>query len=285
MTAPLPADFVRKTYRYLRLGLIGSAFMLAVSILWEFREVGYECLQTSVSGYYFTPVRAVFVSVLVAVGAALIVIKGQGVEDFFLNVAGMLAPVVAFVPTVNAADCSSIDLDPFPLVRTPSGTMLSDATLANVSNNLGALVITGVAGVIVAFVLSRRDSGVRPPLLGLAATLAIILVVGGLYASGWEWYRSQLHNIAAILMFVFLGAASIANARRMGAAGSRRYARLYWLIPILMAVTVGVILSIDRLMDGWAHAIFTLEAVEVSLFAFYWIVQTAEHWNERVATT
>src|SRR5687767_10736268 len=110
----LNADYVRKTYRYLRLGLIGSAVMLGIAVTFEYLK-GPSCFQTSISGYYYTPARAVFVGALVAVCVALIVIKGTGWEDFALNVAGMLAPVVAFVPTVNVGECWSISLDPHPL--------------------------------------------------------------------------------------------------------------------------------------------------------------------------
>src|SRR5680860_326649 len=102
MAQALEDDFVRKTYRYLRIGLLFSVLMLGISIVVE--RVMIECWQTSISGYYYTPVRAVFVSSLVVTGVAMIAIKGQGVEDLMLNIAGMLAPVVAFVPTQNVSE-------------------------------------------------------------------------------------------------------------------------------------------------------------------------------------
>ena len=93
----LEAGRAQKTYRYLRIGLIGAAVMLAAAVVIERWHV--DCWQGSISAYYYTPVRAVFVGALVAVGLSLIVIKGEGHEDVYLNIAGMLAPVVAFVPT------------------------------------------------------------------------------------------------------------------------------------------------------------------------------------------
>jgi hypothetical protein len=32
------------------------------------------------------------------------------------------------------------------------------------------------------------------------------------------------------------------------------------------------------------HTVFALEAYEIAFFAFYWIVQTAENWNEEVVS-
>jgi hypothetical protein len=57
-------------------------------------------LQESISAYYFTPTHSIFVGGLVAIGVALIAVKGStDLEDALLNVAGVLAPIVAFVPT------------------------------------------------------------------------------------------------------------------------------------------------------------------------------------------
>jgi hypothetical protein len=33
------------------------------------------------------------------------------------------------------------------------------------------------------------------------------------------------------------------------------------------------------------HTVFALEAWEIGLFALFWIVQTAENWDERVRPT
>ena len=94
-----PLD-VLKTYRYLRIGMIGAVFLLAASITIEAAQAG--CLQNSISAYYYTPVRAIFVGTMVAVGLSLIVYKGRGwKEDLSLTLAGMLAPVVADRPFVS----------------------------------------------------------------------------------------------------------------------------------------------------------------------------------------
>jgi hypothetical protein len=102
------------TYRYLRLGMVGVVLLLGVSILIERWQV--DCWQTSVSAYYYTPVRAVFVGGLMAIALALIVIKGSTTwEDATLNAAGMLAPVVAVVPTADVGRCWSVAPGPSPV--------------------------------------------------------------------------------------------------------------------------------------------------------------------------
>ena len=87
-----------KTYRYLRLGMVGVVVLLAASVLYERAEA--PCWLTSISAYYYTPVRAICVGGLMVIGFALIVIKGNtSLEDAALNTAGMFAPIVAVVPT------------------------------------------------------------------------------------------------------------------------------------------------------------------------------------------
>ena len=89
----------RKTYRYLRIGMLVVVLTLGYSVLQERRASG--CWLGSISGYYYTPVGPVFVGMMVAVALALVVIKGRMVEDVFLTLAGFMAPVVAFLPTTD----------------------------------------------------------------------------------------------------------------------------------------------------------------------------------------
>ena len=60
-----------KTYRYLRITMVGAVVLLGVSIVIERSNV--DCWQTSVSAYYYTPVRAIFVGMLLAIGLAVTV--------------------------------------------------------------------------------------------------------------------------------------------------------------------------------------------------------------------
>ncbi len=110
-----------RTYRYLRLSLVGLVLLLLFCV-WLERLGGAEANKHlgSISAYYYTPARSVFVGALVAIGISLAAIVGRrGFEDSALNIAGMLAPVVALVPTPRGA--GGAPCDPGGAVLGPAG--------------------------------------------------------------------------------------------------------------------------------------------------------------------
>ena len=118
--AKVPSMAVR-TYAFLRLGVVAVIAVLAVSVAKQYAAA--DCLQGSISAYYYLPVRSVFVGALVALGFALIALWGKTpFEDGFMNLAGMLAPVVAFVPTGEARRCGLTDAAGQRCGRGPTGT-------------------------------------------------------------------------------------------------------------------------------------------------------------------
>lgn len=95
---------ITQTYVSLRLGMAILAFSLPVLlVLWSVfsgETFNGEKLLPSISAYYFTPMRDVFVGTLVAVGACLYLYKGfSDRENKALNCAGIFAVAVAFIPT------------------------------------------------------------------------------------------------------------------------------------------------------------------------------------------
>ncbi|HKE52127.1 MAG TPA: hypothetical protein VKE25_11515 [Actinomycetes bacterium] len=275
-----------KTYRYLRIGMIGAVVLLAASIAIERSKV--DCFQTSISAYYYTPVRAIFVGTMIAVGFSLIVYKGRGVwEDTFLNLAGMLAPAVAVVPTSDVGRCWSVQPTPLPKNRDGS---LADWVVANIDNNVYALLIAGGLGLLVAAVIAvvarwnKRPAikpGERGTVVGLFITGLVLLLVWW-SIQNWDDFYTRAHGIAAVLMFVFLVAAIVVKV-----VDHRREPRKLWFGAYLVIATLmiagGVLIPLTRIFGD--HTTFALEAYEITLFAVYWIVQTAENWNERVIET
>jgi hypothetical protein len=255
-----------------------------VSILLERSNV--DCWQTSVSAYYYTPVRAIFVGVLMAIGLCLIVIKGSTQwEDASLNAAGMLAPVVAVVPTTDVGVCWSQSPGQLPV---DDDGNLAAWVIANIDNNITALLITGIAGLLVAAVIASiatnnvkaiaevGDVGMR---LGLLAAMVFLLASAGLFVV-WDDFNTRSHGIAAVLMFLFLALAVGGNAwdRRRDPA-PRTYFWLYSTIAAAMVIAPAVMVP---LQSGWDHMVLVLEATEITLFAVFWLVQTKEHWGETV---
>ena len=196
-----------KTYRYLRIGMIGAVVLLAVSITIEHLKA--DSWQTSISAYYYTPVRATFVGGMIPVGFSLIVIKGRGTfEDIFLNSAGMLAPVVAVAPTTDVGDCSSVDPSPLP--------GRADF-VATIDNNFYALLIAGAVGLGVAFIIAVLvNESVRAPFekvekgTSLSLLVSAVALLGGWWLiENWSDFYSKAHGYAAVAMFVFLTLAGL----------------------------------------------------------------------------
>ena len=270
-----------KTYRYLRAGMIGAVVLLAASIGIEATKAG--CLQNSISAYYYTPVRAIFVGSMFAVGLSLIVYKGRGSkEDFFLNLAGMLAPVVAVAPTIDVGRCYSLAPNPLP----KNGDSLANWVVKNIDNNFRALLIVGAVGLIAAFFIWLKNRSnpqgaaeTERGTIGLMVGTAVALLVAWWLIDTWDDFYTLAHGYAAVLMFVFLAVAVLANAWEQRRTRGTALTKTYVAIAVLMAA--GALIPVSRIFGE--HAIFTQEAYEIAVFLVYWTIQTVENWHEAIA--
>lgn len=259
---------------------------LAAALFKQWRTAG--CAQGSISAYYYTPVGPLFIGGMVAIGVSLIVIKGATVvEDLCLSLAGMLAPIVAFVPTTYEPPC-------IPHQRPIQGrTSLPPEILERVHNNVWALLVAGTAAIALAVLLilverTEADVSARPQtarwvLLGCNASAVV---------AGWWWYASRriirLHGWSALVMFSALAVASLASGislRRIKDPSRkpkrwRWHERVYVTVGVLMIV-VGVV--IDRWPGRWDHRTLVQELVEISLFVVMWVVQSVERWGKVIA--
>lgn len=266
------------TYRFLRLGLVALALLLLTSVAIEVIQAG-GCMRTSISSYWFTPARGVFVGALVAIGAMLIVLKGNTeVEDVLLNIAGLLSAVVAFVPIADPGECSS------------AAVALTDSR-PNVFNNVTALAVVGLITLVVVIVLARREARGPIPLRHVLGIAAVLAFGGGLLAA-FLWAREAFdrwaHYAAAIPMFAILVVVMVINARSFGRSDAAREARRpresdmvnrYAVIATVTLVAVGVLLG-AKAAFGWAHGLFWAEVAVVVAFGVFWVVQTIELWGE-----
>lgn len=286
---PLRARDALKTYRYLRIGMIGAVVLLAASVFIEHRKVadlGRSCWQTSISAYYYTPVRAIFVGSLMVVAFALIVYKGRTtLEDFGLNFAGMLAPVVAVAPTMDFGRCWSIVPNPLPVKERG---LPADWVLQNIDNNIYALLIAGaiLLGVAAGLAILTKMN-IRPfhdeevegrTMISLAVTVLALFIAWQLIRT-WDDFDTRAHGFAAVAMFAFLIVAIIVNAIHQFREGRLKWAWIYAGLAALMVAGAAVI-SGFRLFDE--HVVLALETYEIALFAVYWVIQTVENWNERL---
>ncbi|MBY5163016.1 hypothetical protein [Salsipaludibacter albus] len=267
------------SYRSLRIGMVGAVVALAVSI--GFERLGVDCWQPSISGYYYTPVRAILVGALMAVGLSLVVVKGRTqVEDALLNVAGMLAPVVAVVPTTQVSACWSV-----PPARFPVDVDTFDRLFAaTIDNNMVALLVTGALGLVVAAVLASASPGgprsamarLEPATRWGVQGAAVLLAAAAAALAWWPAFPLWAHDLAAITMFGCLVVAVWINGRESGATGQSAYRAAYRAIAIAMVAPALLFLPA---FAGFAHRVFVVEAIEIVLFAVFWIVQTRQFWT------
>ena len=98
------SQHILDTYFSTRVGIAVISILFPL-ILWLVGlMLGIE-LQGSISSYYHTPMRNVFVGILFAIGAFLYLYKGYStIEDFVLDGAGILAVCIALLPTSCPAE-------------------------------------------------------------------------------------------------------------------------------------------------------------------------------------
>ncbi len=264
-----------KTYRYLRLSMVIVMVALGASVLLVRREHTY--FEQSISVYYYTPTRSVFVGALVATGVALTVIKGRTTaEDWLLSIAGVFAPVIAFVPTTS--------------LNAP--TLSSDA-LAAAHNNLGALLVAGwVAWVVVATVtaftsedLTRSRNASEWSKWPSVAGMFVLLVVATSAFWWWPSFPKYAHGWSAAAMFAALGVAALVNGLGHNVAAKARstFSPAYIVVGVVMLVVGIGYMATSLTHHQWSHEVLEVEGVEITLFVVFWIVQSVERWNWTVS--
>jgi hypothetical protein len=194
----------------------------------------------------------------------------------------MLAPIVAVVPINDAGSCWSVQPSPLPIKGDGS---LAGWVVGNVDNNIKALFLVGIAGLLVvaiavtivqrhaAAVVRMGDLGTRFGLLGTT----LFLVIGLIAYNTWSHFNTDSHFIAGIAMFVFLGLAVGGNAWEHRSETPRAYFWTYTSIVTLMGLAAVALVAVS---SGWAHMQLFLEGAEIALFGAFWLAQTKEHWHE-----
>lgn len=268
-------DFARRTWQYLRVAMVVIVAGLAWSVGYEVVHNPQDCWQTSLSAYYYTPVRAIFVGALVTIGVCLFCIKGRApAEDALLNFAGVLAPVVAIVPTPDPGTCATV-----------LGTT-RDRNV-NVANNMQALLFIGaLLLVFVAVVVMLPQSSDTAMGTGdkvgylLAGVVYVVTVVTFMFAR--RQFLDAAHYAAAITMFVCILGVVVLNAvNPVKQTGPWR--RIYTVVAVLMIGSAAVI-GVLALALPWAHAVIAIESALIGLFAVFWLAQTIENWNRSPGT-
>src|SRR5215469_16738255 len=229
----IQAQIQAQSYRYLRVALVGLLVALAAAVFYQTSKQGF--ILSSVSAYYYTPAQAIFVGALIGLGACMIALRGMTyAEDVFLNIGGIFAMVVAIVPTARGGDfqtavqaCeksggSLLTSRASPNLDCPTVHALQQAALANVEDNMAALLIVGgLALILTAVIVFRGWDAARFSERAWALggfLLALALWACGLVALAVSvsWLAANAHYIAAggLLLAIVLVAAANAHRRQ-----------------------------------------------------------------------
>jgi hypothetical protein len=283
LTVAKHSESTTKTYLYLRVGLVALALFLGASLVIELAFGDTEWLG-SISAYYYTPVRSVFVGTLCAMGVCLIAIKGRDKphEDLMLNLAGMCAPVVALCPTPleDSAACGG------------ATRCVPDSFVPGVVNNVEALIVVGVVGVLFAARTVRRDTRERADLVALGVAAGGLVAFALWFAFGRDSFLDYAHYGTAVPMFGLIVAVALVNAAKvddfvaeggtLAMGHAETFKRAYRGVAYFMGVVIAgalVLFVVKATTDSqpFAHWVFVVEALLLGAFTAFWILQTLQY--------
>ncbi|MER6970565.1 hypothetical protein ABT304_05880 [Nocardioides sp. NPDC000445] len=263
------------TYRYVRFALCCLLAGLAISVGAETITSGEW--QTSISSYYYTPAGPVFTAVLCALGVCLVVLRGYtDAEDTALNLAGLSAPMVGFVPTPEI------------------GQQIDKAAIVNNAWSYLAVMAIGWVVVLIFGLRKRAAAGAWPSRWGL---IGLVSVAGAwVVGVGWllidqESFAAKAHGLAAIFTFTPFALAVVLNTdwgvRKIAQEADKARTRLdktYWALVVAMVVLLagGIVLG----LTGWKYWLLATEVSLLVCFAIFWIIQSFDLMDpERDALT
>jgi len=279
-----------KTYRYLRLGMVVTVLALVVAIVVQW--LNSTCWRGSISAYYYSPARPVFVSGLAVIAVLLIVIKGSTVvEDLLLSIAGMLAPIVAFVPTTDEPLCHS---GPF---LTPAHGKLPPDVIMDVHNNITTSLFAGFAALVIAIVVLIIEQWKNDKVAtgDVVPRIILLLVTGLLLGGGVVLLVSdailQLHGWFAVFLFAALACAALMAGlwlfRINGVNGPNAPRHWGWFELLYLAVNVVIVVVGAIMLQGWSAISLFAALACASLVNGMWLIRirkdipttTSPHWK------
>ena len=292
----LASTSTQRTYRYVRLSILGAVVAMTGSLVIVVIADGPI---TSLSALFYTPGRTVFTGVLCAVALALLALSGHSVEQVLLDAAALCAPLIAVIPTpVQPGDA--------PGVSCPGDAPCVPVEfVAGVHNGVLTFVMMAVLGVVSVLALARvrgtgapattaggtrrGASGARPPAPPLPRGVKIVCVAAiALAAALLAWLLAAPdsllllgHFVATAAFFGLMSAVAVIAA----ITATRPWRPVYIVVAVgmaasllfLCAVGVAKLAGADLAGQPW---ILIGESGLIAFFAVFWIAQTAQKWNE-----
>jgi len=168
-----PSERLRRhfesTYLSLRIGVAAIGVALPVALWVGALLLEGSSLQSSMSAYYHTGMRDVFVGALFAVGVALYVYRGfSPAENVVLSLAGVLAVCVALFPTQGAGERTVVN-DVHVVAALAFFACLAYVSVFRAADTLSLVRDTNRARVLERIYLGLGIVMVGSPLVALAA--------------------------------------------------------------------------------------------------------------------
>ncbi|SDG33299.1 hypothetical protein [Microbacterium pygmaeum] len=268
---------LQRTYRYLRISIAATVVAIFVSVAVAAASVGWL---TSVSDYFYTPARNVFVGSLIAVSLALFALSGRGLERALLDAAALFAPLIAVVPTTLAPGT-------IPGVGLPCQYRCFPPEFEpDAENGVITYVIVGGVAVLVALALvALQQSSFRSVAFSLGLAVAVLAAVGLTWLFARDAFLQQGHFVATVAFFALFAAVAVLNAFPRGDAAPPPQAIRAWYIAIaaLLALVLVVYVALGVLgivTRSGVPVVLLVEAAALCLFCAFWVVQCIEKWNE-----
>ncbi|MGX1701929.1 hypothetical protein [Microbacterium sp. NPDC055357] len=282
MTMSAASTSLQRTYRYVRLSLVGIVVMLAAAIAVQWIDSGPL---GSVSAAYYTAAGPIFVGGVFAVALALLVLSGRSFGQVSLDLAAIVAPLIAVVPApVFAGDVPGLTL------TCPSGVepCVPEAFVPAVATGMTALLVTAAVGWGSVFVLAIVQGAVSRRLLTLVVSGVLIAATTVWWFAASDSFLRVGHVIAAASFFAFIALAALASGIDAGRARAFGYRAVYLTIAIAIVAILLALLAVviagslgAAVPEPWGISpVFLGEAAALVLFAAFWVAQTIETWND-----
>ncbi|WP_026928461.1 hypothetical protein [Granulicoccus phenolivorans] len=244
-------DIVLRLFAAAPLLFLGGAMILDFAFRHHFLD--------SISAYYGTPVRDVFVGGLFALALIYTIYRGEtDLEDWLLDLAGALVVIVALVPSNYGA------------VPVAEGPVTAQQTL------LGTVLLwvgLNAAFQALQFWWRRRvepfKRSLRRTVTYTAIHVGLLVLLAVLWGLG---YIRAVHFTAAIAVVGCLVLTVLTRLRQpsTGAAATGRGTNAGYLIiagVMLTGLVVGAIMAVE----GSGYWVLTVELIEIGAFLAYWI--------------
>lgn len=273
-----------RTYRNLRLAIAGTVVLLGIAVWSAALSVG---VLPSISAYFYTSARSIFVGSLVAAAIAILVLSGRGVERALLDAAGLFAPLIALVPTPIRPGT----IPGYENACAAVAVCVPRDVLPGIATGIASYLIAGVLALIVAGVVTSsrwRKDALRPRdvVPSFAVAIGILAMVGAAWMWANDFFVNHAHLIAAATFFGLIAAVAVVkvfeNPRPPERGPVRWHKAAYWVIAVGMLVDSGVIVVLVVTkgdIGAVLPPVFVGEFIALALFVIFWLLQTVQKWD------